>query len=117
MSSSHDSLVVAIIDAPFEEQLTEVAAYFSRSRPEAERNDFILSFRPKAAATQEEGAAPVETPVDERRALVERLLSDVKDIGEGSEKGEHALAELDRRRFADTLPQQTPRAHTTCSSR
>ena len=93
--------VVAIVDASFEEQTSEIAAFLSRSKPEAERNDFIASFRPaasSAAATagdedagedeKAKEAAAQDVPIEERKSLVEKLVAEVKDAGEGSDKGE-----------------------------
>ncbi|KDN35979.1 hypothetical protein K437DRAFT_260261 [Tilletiaria anomala UBC 951] len=101
--------IVAIVDASFEEQIQEVAAFFSRSRPEAERDEFIASFQPKSSAASAESTAAAEAkdgseqpkedaaqqvPLDERRALIEKLVAEIKDAGEGSDKdveGAHNL--------------------------
>lgn len=99
MPSKMTTAVVAIVDAPFEEQISEAAAFVSRSRPEGERDAFIASFQRKAplsstSAAAAEGdakeAASTEVPLEERRALVERLVGEVKDAGEGPDRGTHA---------------------------
>lgn len=61
-------------------QILDLAAFLSRSLPEAERDDFIAPLRDDAVAADEDAAA--------QSAIVERVVGSVKGLGEGSDRGE-----------------------------
>lgn len=62
-------------------QVVEVAAFLSRSKPEAERNDYILPLQKAATEAGEEDAT-------KKGEVVRRLVGEIRGIGEGSQDRE-----------------------------
>lgn len=66
-------------------QITELAEYISRSRPEPERAPYVQSIQQKLVI--EEGQTPLSEDVARRREVFSAVLGDIKGLGEGTERG------------------------------
>lgn len=76
------SLITVLSDSSFADQVLDVAAFLSRSRPEAERTEYIESWSQRAAG--EEGTSSGAS----RDAIIEGLVGQFKGLGEGQDRGE-----------------------------
>lgn len=74
---------IVLSDSSLADQTLDVAALVSRSKPEAERSQYIEAWNLKASEAGEDQA--------KRDQVVEALVAEVKTLGEGSEKGENVL--------------------------
>jgi len=66
-------------------QILELAVLIARSRPEDERTPFIVSFQDDLKTA--EGETPLEEDQERQRALFSKLVAEIKQLGEGNEKG------------------------------
>lgn len=78
-SSSRATLVNVLSDSSLPDQVLDVAAFLSRSKPEAERSDYINSWSSKATAAAEDSS--------KADAVVEELCGEFKGLGEGLDRG------------------------------
>lgn len=60
--------------------------YIVRNRSEEERGSFIRPFQD--VLKTEEGKKPIEEDEERRKTILAMVLSEVKGLGEGTEKGE-----------------------------
>lgn len=72
------SLVTVLSDSSFTDQVVDVAAFLSRSRPEAERAAYVESWSTKA--TEAESDQP------KRDQITAALVDDVQSLGEGNDR-------------------------------
>ncbi|KAJ1019440.1 hypothetical protein NDA16_004557 [Ustilago loliicola] len=88
-------LVTVLAEGTFEEQIVEVSAFLSRSQAEASRNDFISRFQqlaleaePAAPAASADDAPPAAPTSDaaKKASTVQQLVSEVKSLGEGTDR-------------------------------
>lgn len=92
-------LVTVLAEGTFEEQIVEASAFISRSHAEASRNDFITRFQqlaleaePSSTTTtttsSETDAAAASSAADpaKMQQTVQQLVSEVKSLGEGSDR-------------------------------
>ena len=70
-------------------QILELVTYLARSLPEDQRQAFVQPFRDALATA--EGQTPLEQDEERRRGAVRRVLEAVKDLGDGSDRGAHAI--------------------------
>lgn len=82
-------LVTVLAEGSFEEQIVEASAFLSRSQPEASRNDFISRFQQLALdaepASTDAEAAPSSDEA-KKQQTVQQLVSEVKSLGEGTDR-------------------------------
>jgi ABC-type sulfate transport system substrate-binding protein len=71
---------IVLSDSSLADQALDIAALVSRSKPEAERSDYINSWSTKAAEAAEDQA--------KRDEVVQALVAEVKTLGDGTERGE-----------------------------
>ncbi|KAL0580738.1 hypothetical protein V5O48_001296 [Marasmius crinis-equi] len=76
--------VSVFAEGTFEEQIQELVNYIVRTRPEEERATFIRPFQD--ALKTESGQKPIEEDEDRRRKIFSMVISEVKGLGDGSEK-------------------------------
>lgn len=69
--------MTVLSDSAFQDQVTDVAAFLSRSKPEAERTQYIESWSSKASGE-----------ASDRDAVTQELFAEVKGLGDGLERGE-----------------------------
>jgi translation initiation factor 3 subunit M len=68
-------------------QIQELVTYLVRPRTEDERGAFIRPFQD--ALKTPEGAKPLDEDANRRRKIVLMVIDEVKEVGEGTEKGPH----------------------------
>jgi translation initiation factor 3 subunit M len=66
-------------------QILELVEFIARSLPEDDRPAYIASF--KDVLKTEENQIPLEEDENRRRAILARLLGEIKQLGEGNDKG------------------------------
>ena len=76
-ASSSSALVTVLSDSSFADQVLDVAHFLSRSKPEAERSNYVSGWTSKA-----------ESGNDAPENIVEELVKEVKGLGEGNDRGE-----------------------------
>ncbi|KAI0650392.1 PCI-domain-containing protein [Trametes meyenii] len=98
-------------EGTFEEQVLELATYLARSIPEDGRAAFIQPFQD--ALVTPEGKEPIEQDEEWRRKVFGTVLSQVKGLGEGSEKEIEGFFNLLFSHFLTLFPLDSPdtRAH------
>lgn len=87
-------LVTVLAEGTFEEQIVEVSAFLSRSQAEASRNDFISRFQQLAleaepaapAASADDASAAPASDAGKKAQTVQQLVSEVKSLGEGTDR-------------------------------
>lgn len=77
------SLVTVLSDSSFTDQVVDVAAFVSRSKPEGERSEYINSW--SARATEAESS-------QQQDEITKGLVGEVKTLGAGNERGEYKRA-------------------------
>lgn len=70
-------------------QILELVVFIARSHPEDERTPFIASFQDDFKT--EEGKAPLEEDQVQQRAMLYKLVGEIKQFGEGSDKGVYMI--------------------------
>ncbi|EKM79917.1 hypothetical protein AGABI1DRAFT_99540 [Agaricus bisporus var. burnettii JB137-S8] len=81
----NDTDSVAIFsEGTFEEQILELVEFIARSLPEDDRPAYITSF--KDDLKTEESQTPLEEDEDRKRAMLVRVLDEIKLLGEGNDK-------------------------------
>ena len=70
-------------------QILELVNYLARSLPEEQRPSFVQPFQDALATT--EGQTPFEKDEERRRQVLSKVVDEVKDLGDGSERGAHVL--------------------------
>jgi len=66
-------------------QILELVVFIARSHPEDERTPFIASFQDDFKT--EEGKTPLEEDQVQQRAILSKLVGEIKQFGEGNDKG------------------------------
>lgn len=109
-------LVTVLAEGTFEEQIVEVSAFLSRSQAEASRNDFISRFQqlaleaepaaPAASADDASAAAPA-SDAGKKAQTVQQLVSEVKSLGEGTDRELEGVYNLLFRLISSTNQQST----------
>ncbi|SPO21513.1 related to eIF3m -translation initiation factor 3 subunit M [Ustilago trichophora] len=89
-------LVTVLAEGTFEEQIVEASAFISRSQAEASRNDFITRFQQLALEAEPSSSTTTTTETDaavssaadpaKKQQTVQQLVSEVKSLGEGSDR-------------------------------
>ena len=64
-------------------QVQELAEYLARSKPEEERAAFLKPFQDAI-----QGDLPIAEDEGRRKKALSMLLGEVKDLGDGTEKGQ-----------------------------
>ncbi|KAH7105307.1 hypothetical protein BKA62DRAFT_689294 [Auriculariales sp. MPI-PUGE-AT-0066] len=94
--------VAIFAEGTFEEQVRELVDYVSKPRVDEERTAFIRPFA-EALATPE-GEKPFGESVPRRRKVIELVLTEVKGLGEGSEREIEGFFNLLIAQFLDVIP-------------
>jgi translation initiation factor 3 subunit M len=105
MDSVTDSVSV-FAEGTFEEQIQELVNYVVRNRSEEERASFIRPFQD--ALKTEEGKKPIEEDEVRRKKIFSMVLTEVKGLGEGSEKEIEGFFNLLYSHLFSTYPADSP---------
>ncbi|TDL29665.1 PCI-domain-containing protein [Rickenella mellea] len=81
--SAADSISI-FAEGTFEEQTQELVNYIARSRPENERPAFIRPFQELLKTA--EGQKALDDDIDRRRRVVSLVVSELKGLGDGSDR-------------------------------
>ncbi|KAL4247025.1 translation initiation factor 3 subunit M [Abortiporus biennis] len=81
--SSTDAVSV-FAEGTFEEQILELVTYLARPLTEEERTAYIQPFQELVSTP--EGQKPLSEDVDRQRTILNKVLAEVKGLGDGSER-------------------------------
>lgn len=109
-------LVTVLAEGTFEEQIVEASAFLSRSQAETSRNDFIARFQqlaleadpaaPSTDAQTESASASASADPVKKQHTVQQLVSEVKSLGEGTDRELEGVYNLLASLIASTDQQQ-----------
>ncbi|KAJ3572262.1 hypothetical protein NP233_g3202 [Leucocoprinus birnbaumii] len=83
MANTTDSVAI-FSEGTFEEQILELVEFVARSQPEDARASFIASFQDDLKTAEDQ--TPLAEDETRRRAVFVKLLAEIKQLGEGSDK-------------------------------
>ncbi|KAL6309844.1 PCI-domain-containing protein [Sparassis latifolia] len=98
--------VSVFTEGTFSEQIRELVVYLARGHPEEERASYIQPFQDVLTVADNE--KPIEEDEDRRRKVLTMVVSEVKGLGDGTDKEIEGFFNLLFSHFLTVLPLDAP---------